>query len=219
MDGRLPSMSYQMRRESMASPTTFPNPDFQPNPESMRELAAMGFDQETAAQALYFSGNRGTDTAVTWIFDNQGQSPPALEPAFPRGNFGGPHWEENWEGLDAGGAASEGGEYKMVILINTSLRMTAGKIAAQAAHAAIGIYRAIESEDEGRSFRSGIRSWEREGETTIVLAVDDAPHLEALERRAKDRGLVAMLISDAGRTQVAIGAKTALGLFGGKIQD
>lgn len=183
----------------------YPTSDFVPNQECLRELNGMGFDQETAIQALFYSGNNNTDSAVSWIFDNQGMSPqvggllPAGNPAI---------WNEEFAD----------GECKMVIVINSSLNMSPGKIAAQSAHGAVGAYRMVLENDgtSGNEQKAWLRKWETDGETTIVLSGDDAPHLESLERRAKDRGLVVLLVSDAGRTEVASGAKTALCIFGEK---
>lgn len=184
----------------------FPTSDFQPNQDCLRELMSMGFDQETSTQALFYSGNNNSDAAVSWIFDNQGQSP-QLGAAFS------PAVLDQWGPEQVAGGANE--EYKMVIVVNASLNMSAGKIGAQSAHAAVGVYRFC-IDDENFHYRSMLQKWTGDGETTIVLSGDNAPHLEALERRAKDKGLVAMLISDAGRTEVARGAKTALCLLGEK---
>jgi len=110
-----------------------------------------------------------------------------------------------------------GEEYKMVIVVNASLGMSAGKIGAQCAHAAVGVYRSCLDSDS-RRYGTMLQKWTNDGEVTIVLHGDNAPHLEALERRAKDKGIVAMLVSDAGRTEVHHGAKTALCIFGDKTQ-
>lgn len=81
-----------------------------------------------------------------------------LEPAFPQHVSGG--WDSNWPEVQI-----EGGdfEYKMVIVINSSLRMTAGKIAAQACHGAVGVYREIVEELGTQTFRNGLNKWGHEG--------------------------------------------------------
>ncbi|GAU93218.1 hypothetical protein RvY_05191 [Ramazzottius varieornatus] len=191
---------------SAAQRGLYPTSDFVPKAECLRELTGMGFDQETCIQALFYTGNNNTDAAVSWVFDNQGMSPQVggmLRAGNPAGD---------WGGIVADG------ECKMVIVVNSALKMSPGKIAAQSAHAAIGAYRMIWESDgsAGNEQKSWLRKWEMDGETTIVLSGDDAPHLESLEQRAKDRGLVVLIVSDAGRTEVASGAKTALCIFGEK---
>ncbi|OQV23886.1 putative peptidyl-tRNA hydrolase 2 [Hypsibius exemplaris] len=192
----------------------FPTSDFQPKQDCLRELISMGFDQETSTQALFYTGNNSSDAAVSWIFDSQGQSP-QQGAAFNQAML-----DDQWGDVAGGILGGDAEEYKMVIVVNAALNMSAGKVGAQCAHAAVGVVRMCAEEDNNNQnrYRRWAQKWNTDGEVTIVLAGDNAPHLESLERRAKDKGLIAMLVSDAGRTEVAHGAKTALCVFGEKNQ-
>uniref|UniRef100_A0A914HC33 peptidyl-tRNA hydrolase n=1 Tax=Globodera rostochiensis TaxID=31243 RepID=A0A914HC33_GLORO len=104
-----------------------------------------------------------------------------------------------------------GGPQKMVFVVNTSLRMGAGKMAAQVGHAAVAVYRLALESDEGRN---ALEHWARHGEMKIVLRADSASQLAELCKQAQQVGLIAQLIHDAGHTQIAAGSCTVLGIFG-----
>ncbi len=98
-------------------------------------------------------------------------------------------------------------EYKMVLVIRGELRLTAGKAAVQAAHAAVALARTAESRAP-----SVFRPWWEGGQRKIALVAPTLKDLEELERRARQRGLLTILIEDAGFTEVAPGTKTCLGV-------
>uniref|UniRef100_A0A915EQZ4 peptidyl-tRNA hydrolase n=1 Tax=Ditylenchus dipsaci TaxID=166011 RepID=A0A915EQZ4_9BILA len=100
---------------------------------------------------------------------------------------------------------------KMIFVVNTSLKMQGGKMAAQVAHAALGVYRVAKKSDQGRK---ALAKYAREGEKMVVVKGQSAEQLEDLCERAKNKGLFAYVVQDAGRTQVASGSLTVLGLFG-----
>lgn len=91
--------------------------------------------------------------------------------------------------------------YKQVILIRTDLNLPKGKLAAQASHASVESV--LKSDDKI------IKKWKNEGMAKIVLKVEDEKELIKYFQQAKDNGLTASLITDAGRTVVAPGTKTA----------
>ena len=93
---------------------------------------------------------------------------------------------------------------KQVIVVNRSLKLPRGKLAAQVAHAAVAAF--LEAGDEARA------SWLEEGMPKVVLEVDDEAVLLALLDEALARGIPAELIEDAGRTVVPAGTVTCLGL-------
>ncbi len=93
---------------------------------------------------------------------------------------------------------------KQVIVVNESLRLPRGKLAAQVAHASVAALLAAESDD--------IRKWLEEGMPKVVLRGDDDAHLVALEQQASGAGLAVALIRDAGHTVVAPGTITCLGI-------
>lgn len=91
-------------------------------------------------------------------------------------------------------------EYKQVILVRNDLKLPKGKLAAQAAHAAV--------EAVFRSKKSDIKIWRAEGMKKIVLKVKDLKELKKYMQLAKDAELVTVLITDAGKTIIAPGTET-----------
>ncbi len=96
-------------------------------------------------------------------------------------------------------------KYKQAILVNMSLKMTKGKIAAQVAHGSLTA--ALQSLNK-KSFKE----WKRRGQGKIVLKCPDTETLLKLHRQAKVRKMNTALITDAGKTQVPPGSKTALAI-------
>jgi PTH2 family peptidyl-tRNA hydrolase len=102
--------------------------------------------------------------------------------------------------------------YKMVFIVNSSLEMGVGKIAAQVAHAALGMHQIL-LQDESKFGESLIR-WFEFGETKIVLKGDSTQHLIELEKAALSLALPTYLVQDAGKTQVKSGSTTVLCVYG-----
>jgi PTH2 family peptidyl-tRNA hydrolase len=57
-----------------------------------------------------------------------------------------------------------------------------------------------------------LRRWERQGQAKIALQAKSEDELETLQATAISLGLVAEVIADAGRTQIASGSHTVLGI-------
>lgn len=57
-----------------------------------------------------------------------------------------------------------------------------------------------------------LRRWERTGQAKVALQVASEAELETLRARARGLGLCAQVVRDAGRTQVASGSATVLGV-------
>jgi peptidyl-tRNA hydrolase, PTH2 family len=57
-----------------------------------------------------------------------------------------------------------------------------------------------------------LRRWERQGQAKIALQAKSEDELETLQATAMSLGLVAEVIADAGRTQIASGSHTVLGI-------
>lgn len=95
-------------------------------------------------------------------------------------------------------------ELKQVILIRTDLKMPKGKAAAQAAHASVEAV--LKSSDKI------VESWRSEGMKKVVLKVSDEKELIRYFQHAKDCGLTAAMITDAGKNYVAPGTKTAVAI-------
>jgi len=95
-----------------------------------------------------------------------------------------------------------GGEYKQVIVIRKDLKLSKGKLAAQVAHAAVTA--AERSPDK--------KKWIDEGQKKSVLKVKGEKELLTILQEAKDAGLPTALIEDAGRTEIAPGTRTCVGI-------
>ncbi|MGI0150909.1 MAG: aminoacyl-tRNA hydrolase [Thermoplasmata archaeon] len=95
----------------------------------------------------------------------------------------------------------------MVIVLRGELRMTPGKAAVQAAHAAV-----LGSLQAARLRPAWSMSWTQTGQKKIALVVSTLDELEAIRRRAVARALPVVVVEDAGLTEVAPGTKTCLAL-------
>ena len=97
--------------------------------------------------------------------------------------------------------------YKMVFCVNQELSMGKGKIAAQCCHAAVGCYKRALKQCPG-----GVAAWERTGCAKIALKCPTEADLEDIAVRALAKEIPCYLVEDAGRTQIAAGSRTVLGL-------
>ena len=95
---------------------------------------------------------------------------------------------------------------KQIIVVNESLKLPRGKLAAQVAHAAVAAFLAANKEAQ--------RKWLANGMPKVVLKSDNAEDLEKLEEAARRCKIPACLITDAGRTVVPAGAITCLVIAG-----
>jgi PTH2 family peptidyl-tRNA hydrolase len=99
--------------------------------------------------------------------------------------------------------------YKMVLVVRTDLGMTSGKIAAQCSHAALACYKILQAKSP-----TLLRQWERTGQTKVALRCEHEEELLLLEAQAQSLNLCARSIQDAGKTQIAAGSRTVLGIIG-----
>ncbi|MFH1649664.1 MAG: peptidyl-tRNA hydrolase Pth2 [Candidatus Woesearchaeota archaeon] len=93
---------------------------------------------------------------------------------------------------------------KQVIVVRADLKLPKGKMAAQVAHAAVA---ALE-----RASPSDAKNWIDEGMAKIVLKVESLEELKSLQAKARAAKLPNALITDAGKTVVAPGTVTCLGI-------
>ncbi|KAF2862494.1 PTH2-domain-containing protein [Piedraia hortae CBS 480.64] len=100
---------------------------------------------------------------------------------------------------------NSGEECKLVLVVRTDLGMTKGKIAAQCGHATLACYKAIRD-------KNLLRRWERSGQAKVALKADSEEELLILQAQAVSLGLCVQIIHDAGRTQIASGSATVLGI-------
>jgi PTH2 family peptidyl-tRNA hydrolase len=99
--------------------------------------------------------------------------------------------------------------YKQAIVVRTDLKMGKGKIATQVAHASLGAYRTAKSK---RRYKNIVGFWEGVNEKKVVLKVGSLRRLKSLHDKAKRMRLPAVLIRDAGHTQVKPGTITCIGI-------
>jgi len=95
-----------------------------------------------------------------------------------------------------------------VLCVNGELSMTKGKIAAQAAHGAVGALQQLQR----AGFTTLLRAYERGGQPKIALRVPTTEELVSLARAARAAGLPTYVVQDAGRTQIAAGSRTVLAI-------
>ena len=93
---------------------------------------------------------------------------------------------------------------KQVIVVNRSLALPKGKLAAQVAHAAVGAFVAAPQQAQV--------AWLQVGMPKIVFYAADADALIQLEARAREQQIPACFVHDAGRTILPAGTLTCLGL-------
>ena len=103
----------------------------------------------------------------------------------------------------------------MVLVLRGELRLTAGKAAVQAAHAAV-----LLAERGGSGKPSDVfRAWRASGQRKIAVVAKTLDQMHELARAAKARGLPTVLVEDAGYTEVAPGTVTCLGIGPGRPAD
>ena len=96
--------------------------------------------------------------------------------------------------------------FKQVIVLRTDLDMGKGKLVAQGSHASMEAY--IRTSKKHADWAS---LWLSEGQKKIVLKIDSKEALIELFEEIKNQ-LPAVLITDAGHTQLEPGTMTALGI-------
>lgn len=93
---------------------------------------------------------------------------------------------------------------KQVIVVNESLKLPRGKLAAQVAHAAVGAF--LETDQATQ------QAWIESGMAKVVLKVETEADLLRLHELARQQHLPVQLVEDAGRTVIPAGTLTCLGL-------
>ena len=94
--------------------------------------------------------------------------------------------------------------FKQVIVVDAALGLPAGKLAAQAAHAAVAALI--------RAPGPAQRAWLESGMPKIVLSCPSAEALARIAAEADAAGLPTAMIRDAGRTVVESGTATCVGI-------
>lgn len=94
--------------------------------------------------------------------------------------------------------------YKQVIVVRSDVSMGKGKLAVQVAHASLEAYKKADA--KSRIF------WEGEGCKKVVVKVSGVDALLEVHKNVRIAGLPCSLIKDAGKTQIASGTITAVGI-------
>ncbi|KAJ9645905.1 hypothetical protein H2199_002948 [Coniosporium tulheliwenetii] len=97
-------------------------------------------------------------------------------------------------------------ECKLVLVL---LILVVGKIAAQCSHATLACYKTFLRQNPDSPI---LKRWERYGQMKVALQVKNEEELEMLQAQAVSLGMCAQVIHDAGRTQIASGSATVLGI-------
>lgn len=107
-------------------------------------------------------------------------------------------------------------EFKQCIVIREDLKLSAGKLAVQVAHAAV-----MAAERAEKMSRATVVDWKEEGQRKVVLKVPGVPDLYRLREDAERAGIASAIVIDAGLTEIPAGTVTALGLgpAHGKLMD
>jgi len=98
-------------------------------------------------------------------------------------------------------------EYKMVIVARKDLSLSAGKLAAQVAHAAVACVLSTKKNNS-----KWFTKWQNEGAKKAVVKVDSVDDFFLLKEKAEKLKIYAIIIEDAGHTEIPAGTKTVLGL-------
>ena len=100
-----------------------------------------------------------------------------------------------------------GFRFKQVIVLRGDLKMSAGKAAAQACHAAVAA-----SESARKTHKDWWEGWMREGQRKIVVKVESEEDLLKVELEAKALGIPTAMIVDMGLTELEPGTRTSVGI-------
>ena len=156
-------------------------------PEVLVELLMdMGFPRDAAVRGLRQTGGGSVEAAMNCILEN------------PDG-----------AGADAsrGSHDADTGPMKMVLVVRKDLAMGTGKIAAQCSHGSLGAYL-----DSAQKRPHLVDAWMVQGQAKIVLQVESGQALLRIAADAITRGLVAHVVTDAGKTQVSPGSETVVAI-------
>jgi len=97
--------------------------------------------------------------------------------------------------------------YKQVIAMRTDLKMSRGKMAAQAGHAAVSA-----AEEARKNFSDWWKAWIEEGQCKIAVRAKSEQELLELQKKAKELKLPSALVIDRGLTELPPETITCLGI-------
>ena len=183
--------------------------------DSEQQLIELGFAKEEASGALKkFGGN--VEHAANWLFTASAEEKAALNRPPPQSQAGAPQFSFGGGGgfnfqapSSSASLANHPGPYKMILVVRNDLGMSPGKMCAQCSHAAVDLVLAAQRTSPHSAW---LQNWKDDACAKITLQAPDMATLKKLYDDAKAAGLPAVLIRDAGRTQVDPGTTTVLGI-------
>lgn len=95
-------------------------------------------------------------------------------------------------------------DYKQVILVRTDLKLPKGKLAAQVAHASV--------EAALKASKSDLSKWRNQGQKKVVLKISSKEEVFKFKTICEDENVVCAVITDAGKTVIAPGTVTCIGI-------
>lgn len=98
-------------------------------------------------------------------------------------------------------------QLKMAIIVRSDVKMSKGKVASQCAHAAVLCY--ARTMEQNRIIGE---EWCNVGQPKIILKVLGLTDINKINEEARTLGVTAVVVQDAGRTEIAAGTVTVLGL-------
>jgi len=101
------------------------------------------------------------------------------------------------------------GEIVMYIIVNKEIKMSSGKLAAQAAHSAVKAIQLVLTHDEHSDMRTYYNEWNRASYTKIVLKASQYE----IEQFIKEHPSICCWTVDEGRTEIPKGSLTTLALI------
>ena len=121
--------------------------------------------------------------------------------------------EEDGVDVDSTSLNEIPGEVRMSLIVRQDLKMGKGKAAAQCSHATLALYKKITNPNLDSYNPEMVRRWEYgNGTAKITLQVPNQEEMDMLYAKAISLGINAYIVHDAGRTQIAAGSATVLGL-------
>ena len=152
----------------------------------------MGISENAAKRALYHTGNMSSELAAAWVFENV-ENPELHQPFSPPSHS--QVTTPDYTGMKAAMDASR--QFKMVFVVNGSLKMGVGKVAAQVGHGTLALYKTLLV---AHSEQLNVREWEEKGAVKVVVKGENDEHLIALKQTADSQGIRNYLIADAGKS-------------------
>ncbi len=102
---------------------------------------------------------------------------------------------------------SQLGTVKLVCVVDQSLKMGKGKIAAQVGHASVKA--ALQAAEK---YPDEMTAWMSSGQQKVVLKAPNTQEIEFVLARASEASLPTCTVRDAGRTQIPAGSLTVIAI-------